>query len=45
MERTYLQFSVINTITVVLMASMGVVVLGTIAAALQTYGPHGGSNA
>lgn len=42
MERTYLQFSVINTITVVLMAATGVVLLGVIAAALKTYGPVGG---
>lgn len=44
MERTYLQFSVVNTITVVLMAATGVILLGVLAAALKTYGPNGGGD-
>lgn len=39
MEKSYIQLNVVNTITIVLMASLGIVLLGAIAAALQTYGP------
>ncbi len=41
MEKTYLQLNVVNTITIVLMASFGVMLLGLIAAGLQTYGSAG----
>lgn len=41
MERTYLQWNVVNWITVVLMATFGAVLIGAIVAASKTYG--GGS--
>lgn len=37
MERTYLQWNIVNWITVVLMATLGVSLIGVVAAALQTY--------
>lgn len=37
MERTYLQWNIVNWITVVLMASFGAVVLGFVAAGLKSY--------
>lgn len=37
MERTYLQWNIVNWITVVLMASFGAVVLGLVASGLKTY--------
>lgn len=37
MDRTYLQWNVVNWITVVLMASFGAMVIGLAAAGLKTY--------
>jgi len=37
MERTYLQWNIVNWITVVLMATLGVALIGVVAAGLQTY--------
>lgn len=37
MDKFYLQWNVVNWITVVLMASVGVLVIGTIAAGLKHY--------
>lgn len=37
MERTYLQWNIVNWITIVLMASFGAVILGLVAAGLKTY--------
>lgn len=37
MERTYLQWNVVNWITVILMASFGVMAIGLIASGLKAY--------
>jgi hypothetical protein len=39
MERTYLQWNLVNWITVVLMATLGAMLVGLIAASIKTYGP------
>jgi hypothetical protein len=41
MERTYLQLNVVNTISIVIMASIGILALGFIQSAIKTY--RGGS--
>lgn len=41
MERTYLQWNIINWITVVLMAALGTILVGVIAASVKTYGKSG----
>lgn len=40
MERTYLQWNLVNWITVVLMAALGAMLVGLIAASVKTYGPR-----
>jgi hypothetical protein len=37
MERAYIQLSVINTITIVIMAFVGITVVGLISSGLQAY--------
>ena len=37
MERTYLQWNLVNWITIVLMASFGAVILGLVAAGIKAY--------
>lgn len=37
MEKTYLQWNIVNWITVVLMASFGALVLGLVVSGLKTY--------
>lgn len=37
MEKYYLQWNIVNWITVVLMASLGVILLGVVAATIKTY--------
>lgn len=37
MDRTYLEWNIVNWLTVVLMAAVGVMVIGTIGAAIKTY--------
>ena len=37
MERTYLQWNIVNWITVVLMATLGVALMGIVVAGVQTY--------
>lgn len=37
MDRTYLEWNIVNWITVVLMASVGVLIIGALGAALKTY--------
>lgn len=39
MERTYLQWNLVNWITVVLMATLGAMLVGLIAASVKTYAP------
>lgn len=39
MERTYLQWNLVNWITVVLMATLGAMLVGLIAATIKTYRP------
>lgn len=39
MERTYLQWNIVNWITVVLMASIGMMFIGAVSAAIRTYRP------
>lgn len=39
MDKTYIQLNVVNTLTILLMASIGVIILGIVASALQTYMP------
>lgn len=44
MDKTYIQLNIVNTLTILLMASAGALVLGLVAAGLQTYGPWANSN-
>lgn len=37
MERTYLQWNLVNWITIVLMASLGAMLIGFVVAGLKTY--------
>lgn len=37
MEKTYLQWNLVNWITVVLMATLGVMLVGFVAAGVKTY--------
>jgi hypothetical protein len=39
MEATYIQWNVVNWITIVLMASVGAVLLGAVVAGIKTYYP------
>lgn len=39
MEKTYIQLNVVNTLTILLMASFGALVLGLVVSGLQTYMP------
>ena len=39
MDKMYIQLNVVNTLTILLMASAGAIVLGLIASGLQTYMP------
>lgn len=41
MERTYLQWNLVNWITVVLMASLGAMLVGLVAASVQQYKAKG----
>ena len=43
MERTYLQWNLVNWVTVVLMASLGAVLVGVVAASMKTYGKGSGA--
>lgn len=42
MEATYIQWNVVNWITIVLMASVGAVLLGAVVAGIKTYYPVAG---
>lgn len=44
MDKTYIQLNVVNTLTILLMASAGALVLGLVAAGLQTFGPMASSS-
>lgn len=37
MERTYLQLNIVNTISIVIMASVGMIALGFITSAIKKY--------
>lgn len=41
MDRTYIQWNLVNWITIVLMASVGAVLLATVVAGIKTYYPVG----
>lgn len=43
MDRFYLQWNATNWITVVLMASVGMLLIGAIASGLRAYGGSGGT--
>lgn len=43
-SRFYLQWNAVNWITVVLMATLGVVIMGMIAAGLKQFGNGGGND-
>jgi len=39
MDRVYIQWNVVNWITIVLMAALGAVLIGVVAAGVKTYQP------
>jgi hypothetical protein len=41
MERTYLQWNLVNWITVVLMAAIGMIAIGAVSSAIQSYNDGG----
>lgn len=45
MERTYLQWNLVNWITVVLMASFGMLIVGFVMAGVKTYSNDNGGSA
>lgn len=45
MEGTYINWNVVNWITVVLMASVGAILLGAVVAGIKTYYPGSGPDA
>lgn len=44
-ERFYLQWNLVNWVTVVLMATVGVLIVGAVASAIRQYGGAGNSDA
>ncbi len=43
MERSYLQWNIVNWITVLLMAGVGVLIIGAVASGIRQYTGSGGS--